>query len=288
MTRASRTILLPMLLTLLAAPIVLAAQEDMGPPPVLVINREFLKPGRTGTPHEKTEGAYLAAAHANKAPFHYLAVTSLTGPDRALFLSPYPSFAAWEADSKSADKIPALGAALDHAMLADGDLLASTDESAWMHRPDLSYAEVTLNGARYFEIQQVTIKPGKLHEAEEWGKMYVDGYKGIPGANWSAFQQVYGSNSNTFLFITLLKSLSETDAEWGSSNTAFEKNMGPDKMKKLRALENDVVDTEMTNLFRISPKMSLPWDSLMKDDPDFWKPKPTAAPMKKPQPKPGQ
>jgi hypothetical protein len=267
-----------------SAALPVAAQDD-GPPPVLVINREFLKPGRGGTIHEKTEAAYLAAAKAGKAPFRYIALTSMTGADRALFLSGYPSFAAWEAESKLGEKNPSLGAALDHAMVADGDLLASTDASAWMHRPDLSLNESNLVGVRYFEIQQVIMKPGHLKQVDEWVKMYVAGYKKVPGANWATYQQAYGFNGNAFLFVTIMKSLSETDAEFGSSSKAFESAMGESQMKKLHALEAEVVDTEMTNVFRISPKMSLPPEGMIKAEPDFWKPKMPAA-AKKPAEKP--
>lgn len=263
----------------LATPVIVAAQEDMGPPPILVFNREFVKPGKSG-PHEKTELAFVAAAKANKAPFHYFALTSMTGIDRALFVSAYPNLAAWETESKSADKNPALGAALDKAFSADGDLLSATDTSVWLHRPDLSLNEANLVGVRYFEIQQIVMKPGKIHEAEEWAKMYVEGFKKIPGANWAAYQQAFGTNQNAFIFITLAKSLSDVDTEFGASNTAFEKAVGPDKMKKMRALEMECADTEMYNLFRISPKISIPIDGMVKGEPDFWKPK--AAPAAKP------
>jgi hypothetical protein len=271
---------------LFSAALPVAAQDD-GPPPVLVINREFLKPGRGGTIHEKTEAAFLAAAKTGKAPFHYFALTSMTGADRALFLSAYPSFAALEAENKLGDTNPALGASLDHAMVADGDLLASTDTSSWMHRPELSLNETNLVGARYFEIQQVIMKPGHLKQVDEWVKMYVAGYKKVPGANWATYQQVYGFNGNAFLFITVMKSLSDTDAEFGSSGKAFESAMGESQMKKLAALEAEIVDTEMTNLFRISPKMSLPPDGMIKAEPAFWKPK-MPAPAKKPVEKQGQ
>jgi hypothetical protein len=265
------------LLPVAALPLLAQSPGADGPPPVLVINREFLKPGRGGSIHEKTEAAFLAAAKAGKAPFHYFALTSMTGADRALFLSAYPSFAAIEDEGKLGDKNPALGAALDHAMVADGDLLASTDSSNWIHRPELSLNESNLVGVRYFEIQQVMVKPGHMKQVDEWVKMYVAGYRKVPGANWATYQQVYGTNSNSFLFITLLKSLSDTDNEFGASSKAFETAMGESQMKKLSALEAEVVDTEMTNVFRISPKMSLPMEEMVKAEPDFWKPKPALA-----------
>ena len=41
-----------------------AADETMTPPKVLVINREYLKPGKSGSLHEKTESAFVRAMTA--------------------------------------------------------------------------------------------------------------------------------------------------------------------------------------------------------------------------------
>src|SRR5580698_6015848 len=129
--RAKYSVAVALLCALGSAPMLIAQNDGAsGPPQVLVINREFLKPGKGG-PHEKTESAFAAAAKANKAPFHYLGMTSLTGQDRALFLSGYASFTEWANERAAMDKMPALGAALDNAMIPDGDLLSGTDTTVW-------------------------------------------------------------------------------------------------------------------------------------------------------------
>src|SRR5580704_5262128 len=79
---------------------VAAAQDTMGPPPVLVIQREFLKPGKAGNPHERTESAFVQAFTAAKWPTYYLGMTSLSGRSRALFIFGYGTFAAWEKDTQ--------------------------------------------------------------------------------------------------------------------------------------------------------------------------------------------
>ena len=122
-----RSTALPLLLCSLSiAPLALHAQNDgvNGPPNVLLIQREFLKPGKGGMLHEATEGAFIRELDAKNAPIHYFALNSMTGPDRALFFSGYVSFAAMEAEHKEVAKITGLGAALDRANVADGDLLA--------------------------------------------------------------------------------------------------------------------------------------------------------------------
>jgi hypothetical protein len=132
--------MLPLLFMLGGAPLALSAQEAtvMPTPKILVIQREYTKPGKDGASHEKTEGAYIHALSAGKAHESYIALTSLTGPSRALFMSSYPSFAAWEEDHKNVGKDAALSAALDRANVADGDLLSATDSSVWSRREDLS------------------------------------------------------------------------------------------------------------------------------------------------------
>lgn len=130
---------------------VAAAQDAAGghaPPKVLVIQREFVKPGRTGSLHEKTEGQFVQAMRAAKWPEHYLAAESLSGRSRVLFLIGYDSFAAWEKDSQDMAKNPQVSAAIDRASIADGDLLSEYSSAAFTYREDMSLrADVRSLGA---------------------------------------------------------------------------------------------------------------------------------------------
>jgi hypothetical protein len=92
----------------------------MGPPKVLVIDREYTKPGKDGGIHEKSESAFVNALAAAKWPTHYLAMKSMSGKPRALFMFGYASFEDWEKDNHAMAKVPALEAALDRASMADG------------------------------------------------------------------------------------------------------------------------------------------------------------------------
>jgi hypothetical protein len=284
MTFLARRAALPLLLCLMAAaPSAVCAQDDVTSP-VLLVKSELLKPGRAGA-HEKTEAAYAAAAKAGKAPFHYIAMTSMNGPERALFISGHPSFAAaFAAQGNMGHQNPNLGAVLDRALVADGDLLTNTVSSQWMHRPDLSlHDDGDLVGVRYIETQEVFVKPGREQEVDEWFKMYAAAYKNVPSANWTAYQQTYGPNLNTFLFITRMKSLPETDAEWVVNYALFKTREGAAELKKIQELEHEFTEIEWTNLYRISPEMSLPSEELIKADPNFWSARPVSA-AKKPAP----
>src|SRR5271156_1528231 len=98
------------------------------PPKVLTIMREFTKPGKSGTVHEKTESLFVQAMTRAKWPTHYIAVEAVTGKSRALFLTGYDSFASWEKDVLAIQNNKALSADLDRAGAADGELLSETDE----------------------------------------------------------------------------------------------------------------------------------------------------------------
>src|SRR2546428_12119179 len=89
------------------------SEETTPPPKVLSIFREFLKPGKGGSPHEKTESAFAQAMARAKWPTHYLALNSISGRPNTLFLTGYDSFEAWEKDTRALEKNAALSGALD-------------------------------------------------------------------------------------------------------------------------------------------------------------------------------
>lgn len=282
-----------LLLTICGSPAMLRAQssESYSSNKILVIQREFTKPGRDGASHEATEAGYLRAAAAGKAPFHYIALTSMTGPNRALFFSGYPTFAAMEAERKSMS--PALNASLDKAMVADGDVLSATDASVWVVDPDLSQnTNGPRVGSRYMIVRQFVVKPGHTAEWEQAVKLVLEGYKKADtGAHWSTYRMMFGhSTGPTYLVLTAVKSMDEVDGML-AGDPKFMQAMGEEGMKHLEELEASCMESSMANFFLISPKMSIPTDEMLKAEPDFWKPKTTASVAKKPAAKstqPGQ
>lgn len=250
-----------------------------GPPKVLVIDREFTKPGKDGAPHEKSESAFVNALTAAKWQSHYFAAKSLSGKPRALFFFGYPSFEAWEKDNHAADKNPALAAALDRASVADGDLLTDVDQGVFTFDPDLSLHTGDIVHSRYFEISQYNVKPGHRAEWLELVKLYVKGFSNIPNANWATFESYYGANNGgMYISITKMTSLSEDDASM-NDDKKFADAIGPELMKKVRELTASCVESQSTNLFEFNPKMSYPDPAWIAADP-FWKPKAAAAPKK--------
>jgi hypothetical protein len=256
------------------------------PPKVLLITQEYTKPGKSGTAHEKTESAFVQAMTKAKWPTHYLAVESLSGKNRTLFLTGYKSFADWEKDRHATEENAALSAALDHAWAADGDLLSETDSSAFVFRPDLSlHPAVDLSHMRYFEVSLYQVRHG--HDAE-WGeimKLVLAGYGKMPDVHLLGYSVLYGLQDDTYIIFNPMKSAEDVDQEL-KYGRVFAETLGESGIKKLDELSAAVIEASQTSLFAFNPRMSYPSDEWIKADPDFWKPKAPHMASKKPADKP--
>ena len=264
------------------------AQED-GPPKVLVIQREYLKPGKGGMLHERSESAFVRAFAGSKSNSHYFALDSLSGPTRSLFLMGYDNFADWEKDRAAMNNDKVLSAAVDHAAEMDGDLLSGYDSAAMMLRPDLSLNKGSINGTRFFEITTFIVKPGHMHDFETLAHMYADAFRKVsPDEHWDCFQVMYGNpapgfpGGAAFVVVNTMKSLAETDKGITDSDK-FAKEVGDDGMKKMEELSAASIETTGTNLFEINPRMSNPPQEWITREPNFWKaPQTSMSSMTKP------
>jgi len=248
------------------------AQEMQGPPKVLYITREFIKPGKAGAIHDKSESNFVSALARAKWPTHYFAVNSLSGKTRALYFTGYDSFAAWEKDNLATMKDKALSAELDRAGVADGELLDSMDEFVFTYDPDLSYKSTTsFDHVRYLEITSVHVKVGHMHEFHELSQLIIDTHKKAgDSAHWDAFELAYGGDDE-YIFVSPDKSMSEIDTGF-AEDKQFRDALGEDGMKRLSDLEADCIQEVGTELFSINPAQSYPPEDWVKADPDFWKP----------------
>jgi hypothetical protein len=273
------------LLLLFAWLTTVAAQDQSAthpPPKILTITREFVKPGRSGSIHEKSESAFVQAMSRAKWPTHYLALDSLSGRPRSLFLTGYDSFEAWEKDVQATEKNSTLISALDRAAMADGDLLSDIDMGAFRYSEEYSLrSAVDIPHMRYFEISVFHIRSGRHKEWDDLVKLVMAAYEKIPDVHWATYEAVYGQMGSEYLVFTPLKSASEIDKE-SAQDKQFEAAMGEEGLKKLGELEAAAVESSQTNLFAFNPKMSYTSDEWVKADPDFWKPKSagSAAPKK--------
>jgi hypothetical protein len=259
-----------------------AAQEPASPPKVLQITREFTKPYRGGAGHDKSESAFVQAMTRAKFPTHYLALNSLSGKARALFLTKYDSFAVWGRDNEAISKNKTLAAELDRAGVADGELLDSVDTVVYTRNDDLSYKpHADSFTTRYVEISVFHVRPGHGKEWRELGKMVRDAHdKAGTSAHWAMYEVAYGADDGTYIAISDDKSMADIDTGF-AEDKKFRDAIGVDGMKKLSELFGATVESSHSELFAINPHQSYVPDEWIKADPEFWKPVSAAKPAAK-------
>jgi hypothetical protein len=194
------TNILPLALcTLFVASTAFATAQEAAPPAppnVLVIQREYLKPGKAGAIHAKSEANFIKASNDAKWPTHYFALDSLTGPTRALFVFAYDSFEAYGKDQEAQNANAKYASAIDSASLADGELLTRYDAQAFVYHPEMSlHAAVDAPHQRYWEFTSFHIKAGHDAEWNELVKMFVGGFSKFPDAHWAVFESKWGENN---------------------------------------------------------------------------------------------
>jgi hypothetical protein len=273
---STRMILLGTSLAVAGSALAAAQGAAPTPPKVIAIAREWLKPGKGGIAHDKSEAGFVAASARAKLQGHYIALNAMTGKQRALYMFRYPSFDAWEQDNKIIDKSPALTAEFDRLFVADGELLESADLSVFTFNEEWSYhtQPAGVAQARYYEISSFHIRPGHRKEFSDCVKMVKEGNeKAGTGAHWGAYEIAYGGEDGTVLALTHRESLSEIDKGFDDAKKFVEAMGGEEGMRKLDDVCGQGTDTSHSELFEINPKQSYAEDAWIKSDPEFWKPK---------------
>lgn len=260
-----------------------ASSDASSMPKVLHITREFIKPGKSGSMHDKSETAFVQAAEHAKYQTHYFAVNSMSGDSRALYVFGFDSFAAVQKDVEATAANETLATAYDRAEVADGDLLSAIDDSYWVYNSEQSYhAHRDPGHLRYLEISAYYAKPG--HDAD-WAqivKMVQETEDKIgSSAHWAMYDLAYGGEGDTHLVLTGRHGLDEIDMGFAEGKK-FDEAMGEDGMKKFQELIAGTIVRSSHHLYAVNPRQSYPDETWVKDDPSFWRPKPmmVSAPAK--------
>jgi len=269
-------------LSLFVAGIGIAAAQDsseMKPPAVIQINREWLKPGKGGAMHDRSEAAFVNLMNRGKLQGHYLALNSMSGKSRALYMTRYPSFEAWENDNQIFQKNASLAGELDRAIVADSDFLEGMDSAVLVYNEELSFhPRPDFSHARYYELTAFKVRLGHEREWREVTKMYKEACdKAGIGLHWGAYEVTYGGESGTYIMLTHRDSLAEIDKERAESKKIMESMGGEDGAAKMDQMFAAAVESVRSELFTINPRQSYVDEATMKADADFWKPKVAAA-----------
>jgi hypothetical protein len=279
------TIALGIALTGLAAAVGAQSPDHSGPPPVLAITREEIKPGRMAA-HEKLNAAFVAAVSRTPSRSQWLGLVPVSGDENTtLFISAFGNFAEAESQRK-ADEEQSSNAVFKAEMEAldkqGADLHATQRTTFARYRPDLSFHPGTMEEvaqSRYFGITTVRVKYNRIPDYVEYVKTVNAAREkaGLP-IKLAVYQVTSGGQYGTFLSFRPLKSLKTWDDDYAAT-AAMEKAMteaygGEEAARKVRLQGGDIVMVADNAVYAMNPKISRPSPEFAKYDVAFWTPKP--------------
>ena len=257
--------------TIMLAPMVLAAQ-DMKSPKWITIGREVVKPGKDAA-HTKHEAAWARAYEAAKIPAATLAMVAMSGPNEAWWMTGFESAEAIQKYNDAVGATPALAAVSAQYYPPEADYLANTFMMIARYREDLSYSTGSpITALRYMVVSRIGVKLGHSAEFVEARKMIKAAHEKAKAADgYSVYQVTAGAPAGTFLVFAGKKSMADLDVNpHGDAYTAA--LGGADGEKKLNEMLMSYEGSADSNLFRLSPSMSV-LNKQWYDADAFWKPK---------------
>jgi len=260
------------------------AQQPDTMPKVIDMHTEFLKPGTSGAAHDRAESSYVDAMAQAKWPTYYVALTSLSGKSRVLYLTGYDSFGSWEKTKDAYAADAKLVAGINRAQLNDGDLLSESDSTVLYYQKDQSYDPVAdLSRVRFVEITTFRIRVGQKKDWNDLEKMIVDLHRTTGStANWANYEVLYGAGDE-YLQLSFHDALDAIDKNFIETGK-FHAAVGDPVNKKLRDLEAQIFESAETELYEINPRQSYPPPKWIKENPSFWNLKAATESAHKPTP----
>ena len=242
-------------------------------PKLLTIWREEVKIGRSAE-HARNEAGFPAAYAKAKSPDHYLAMTSLTGPNEAWYIIPAASHAAIGESLKREDKDPVLSAELARLSLADAEYISGLRIIQAKARTDLTVGTFPdLAKARFFAITTLRVRPG--HEAQFEAAAKALGaarMRVAPKLGYRVYQVIAGMPTPTFFIMASVENYADFD-ETTAAQEATLKALTPEELAVRKQFFTEGVISYEANRFKLDPQQSYVSDETRATDPAFWSPK---------------
>jgi hypothetical protein len=247
-----------------------------GPPPVIQMFREEVKPGKSPL-HAKTEAAWVAAYRKANLKYYYLGTTSMTGPSEAWFFSAYASMEDAEKAQMALEANKAVQAEIDRVGVADGDLLSGVRSTYLFYNKELSYRpDFNLGEYKYFMVDTYRVKLGH-------GEKFADLRKAVNAAHEKAkideHMLVYnvglGAPAGTVLVFQPIKSLKEFDdfPKTHGKGSAYYDAVGDAGRKMFDDFAREDEQFFVRDFLAFSPGMSFLSEKIIASNPTYWKPK---------------
>ena len=273
-------LMLLVLISACSAALAQAMPAAPGPPKVLYIVREDIKPGMMPA-HTKHAAHYVGIFGKLQTPNHRIALIPMAGSENeVVYLTGADSFAQLEGMLQATDKkmAAATGAARIDLNNLEGEapqLHNAMRDMLAVYRPELSFSPgVNLPQMRYFNVTTVRLKPGKDAAYAEYVQKIVNVARDkakVTDLHIAVFQVLSGTGAGTYLIFRPMKSLGELDAPL---NMRVRAAMSEDQRKDADKTYSDAVMSSETSTYWMTPEMSYVEKEFAAADPGFWNPKP--------------
>lgn len=263
----------------------LAAQTQapaISPPNILSIESDDIKAYETA-PYDKVAAEYPAVSEQYKDDVHYLAIESMSGPPRAMYLLRFDSF---EEMQKETEKF--MGNAAMHAKFSaldarEAPYVSEVHNTVWHYRPDLSnnVEGADIPHSHYWETIIFHMHPGHDQQFDELTKLYRDAsLKSGQNIPWATFESMMGAQ-DAYLIMVPMTSLKDEDTGLAHQKD-FMAALGKDGAQQMDKLNFEGVASVEDNIWMVNPASSYVEKSWVEGDPKYWAPKPAAKPAPKP------
>ena len=270
---------------LLVASLPLLAQE--GPPKVLLIVREEIKPGMMLT-HGRHSAEYASIFAKLQTPNERIALIPVAGNENeVIYLNAAQSFAEIEKINQDTDKkMAAVNASMqsqiDRLNKEAPELHSAMRDMLAVYRPEMSFNPgVNISQMRYFSVTTIRIRPGHDAQYLDYVQKLVNVARGKAKVNLhlAVFQIISGAPTGTYLAFRPMKSLSELDEAVGPKVRAA---MSDDQKKDADKAVGEAVMSSEVSTYAFEPHMSFVSDEFAAGDKDFWHPRMETAVKPKP------
>ncbi len=258
-----------------------AAAQTPGPPQVLRIIRQTLKPG-TLTEHEKLAATAARALARTKYPANFLALSSMTGEPETWIVESHDSFASVEAAATFVENTPAVKWWLGQYEAQSGASITQIRRLLAIYRPDLSYRgdqfAQDLPKMRYVSVVMVRLLPARDLDFAEAVRLVKGAYeKSGSDQPLVVYQLVSGAPGPSYLFFSPMVSLKTMD-DSPARGKAMREALGEEASAKTLKTSAEVTAASESFLFALNPRLSYVSKDFTAVDPDFWTPKPPKPP----------
>lgn len=264
-----------------------AQDADKGPPKVLYIVKEDIKPGMMGA-HNKHSASFANIFRTLNTPNYRIALVPVAGSENeVVYITGCDSFKQLEDILNDTDKKMAAAGGNTRAELDRLDkeapvLHAGMRDMMTMFRPDLSYnPNVDIRSMRYFSITTIRVRPGRDAQFAEYVQKIINAARKAKAdsIHTAVFQVISGTQAGTYLLFRPMKSLSEFDDPIMGK---VRNGMGNDERKDLDKDAGEVYMSSESSTYWMAPNMSYVEKDFAAGDPAFWNPKPPMTAKPKP------